>query len=197
MFRNSVRASENSNCLEFDPNSHLGLLELGHGLCVVDDIDDESEIESAICVMENYDDSSFKDEILYYICGVIVRRMEKQIKCKDCCYVLHANDSDLRTYTRLTDFKSKGKLIRSSEDVLKVVKYAYLLKLSETNLTTVNLTMRVCNHLTGSVFKGHLSNDEFTGSHELLLIKICNSIVFENNISSHCKTKNLACDEEI
>ncbi|KAG8307101.1 THAP domain containing 9 [Homalodisca vitripennis] len=191
MFRNSVRASENSNCLEFDPNSHLGLLELGHGLCVVDDIDDESEIESAICVMENYDDSSFKDEILYYICGVIVRRMEKQIKCKDCCYVLHANDSDLRTYTRLTDFKSKGKLIRSSEDVLKVVKYAYLLKLSETNLTTVNLTMRVCNHLTGSVFKGHLSNDEFTGSHELLLIKSVTQL-FLKIISHHiAKQKTL------
>lgn len=117
--------------------------------------------------------------------------MEKQIKCKDCCYVLHANDSDLRTYTHLTDFKSKGKLIRSSEDVLKVVKYAYLLKLSETNLTTVNLTMRVCNHLTGSVFKGHLSNDEFTGSHELLLIKSVTQL-FLKIISHHiAKQKTL------
>lgn len=199
MFRNSIRASEHGNCLDFEPTLHLGLLELGNNQCDLIDTD-ETDIEGAASIMNNYNISGFKEEILFYICGVIVRRIDKNIYCNDCSYVLYANESDYRPHTRFTDFKSKGKLIRSSEDVLKIVKYAYMIKQStvDKNVSTDVLILRVCNHFKGSIFKGHACNDEFSGSHELFLIKcvrklfykiLCHHIAKEKTVDVTSKPK--------
>ena len=69
-----------------------------------------------------------KDNILYYITGFIVRKLLKIIDCSTCVDNLIEHSSELNyshkhAYSILADAKNRGGLLKSSKNVMKLIKY--------------------------------------------------------------------------
>jgi len=69
-----------------------------------------------------------KENILYYICGFIVRRISQKIDCFTCCEKLlekinEHNYAILNENSKLVAIKNRGGLVKSSSFLVKVVKF--------------------------------------------------------------------------
>lgn len=162
-----------------------------------EDISETCNFEKVLCdLIGNQSSTYYKDNILFYISGFIVRKIDSKIKCLECSNVLLADVSDLSAYTHFTDFISKGKLVRASHDVLKLIKYMYNLYLSNNNkeVNTYNLLAQTCRQFTGSVFKNHKFCSDFADSHEIKLIKLIGQMFFKVICHASAKEKTLAAN---
>ena len=126
MFRNSVQASKTSNSLEFDINHQNCILSFyGPGNATVDNNEEEEELLDHIeyDIVKQCELSYYKENILYYISGFIVKQVDKIMKCTECSDLLQ--DEIELPCSQFSLFLSKGKLIRASYEVFKLVKFLY------------------------------------------------------------------------
>jgi hypothetical protein len=199
MFRHSVRPSENANCADLEPNSiQSSVLDLSVDLSTQiqlgsvdsDSFEDNSfdhDIEIVSEMVDGLQKSYYKDNMIYYICGFIVKKVTLKLKCEECCNLLLADDSDLSVYTHFTDFLSKGGLLRVSEDVFKLVKFIYKLVVVQSafNFNAHQIINKTCNHFRGSIFTNHVSNNCFDElNHATMLIKLVGGL-FLRIIGNH------------
>lgn len=174
MFRNSVQASDRSNCLSFDLNHQNSIISFNESQQLVDDCD-EREIEQIISSCNN---SYYKDNVLYYICGFVVRKLQAKINCEQCSILIMAEESSSSQYSNFNNFVSKGKLVKASSDVFKVIKFMYhnivtVAAEKWSNLNTSQLITLACRTLAGDVFRNHSANMDYSeDSHEIKLIKL-------------------------
>lgn len=189
MFRNSVQSSEKGNCWNFDSNVQNCVLSFAAAEASVTMNDDEDvdnvdlDSLSIYDVVDNSSNSYYKNNILYYICGYVVRKIVTKLKCEECIEMLSDSGAMLTPYTHFTDFVSRGKLVRSSSDVMTVVKTLNgLIKENgcKKKLDTIRMTTVACRILVGNVFKSHKSNVEFGEEiHEIKLIKMIGSLFYK------------------
>ena len=71
--------------------------------------------------------SEYKEAIIGYIGGYIVRKMLKSISCSVCAAALIENNDTRGHYLSLTSLKDNGGLIFPSVDVFKVIKVCELI----------------------------------------------------------------------
>jgi len=145
----------------------------------------------------NSETAYYKDNILYYISGFVVRKIILKTKCQDCIFAIIASDQNLSPYTQFTDFITKGKLIRAHDDVFRIVKYIYnslvVQYTRENNCNSKQIVIDTCSNFMGSVFKMHISNGSFgEDTHEFKLIQLishvfckvyCHHVAKENTIA--------------
>ena len=98
----------------------------------------EEPIKNVKCLLENKN-SYYKDNILFYLSGFIVRKISSKLKCEECIRLLIADDSNLSPYTHFVDYISKGNLVRASSDVIRIVKFMYSLFKNKQNIDKNNL----------------------------------------------------------
>jgi hypothetical protein len=141
--------------------------------------------------------SYYKDNILYYISGFVVRKVNSIMKCAECTDVLYSQsslNSDL-DYDNLTNFVSEGHLINVSQQVFKLIKYLYNLFLASKdspNFSTKNCIVLASRHFHGCLFSNHIANIDFSDdSHELKLIKHIGAIFYKTICFAHTKEKTL------
>lgn len=192
MYRNCVQTSKSGNCLLMDENRQNCILSFSNA--VHEEVEEEVDSTSynMVCEMlKNYEVSYYKENILYYVCGFIVKKIDAKITCTECSRMLLTSDSNLSSYTHFTIMTSKGKLIRASPDVLKLVKFLYSLFVSSDRGSSLNTHQHItvaCRYFKGSIFKGHMSNVELSeDSHEVKLIKTIGSLFFKIFVHSFCK----------
>ena len=149
LFRNAVKASKNSNCIEFSDLSS-GIIPIFHkrkhsaplvevDMSTANNGFTPSEQMLAQQLEEKHH-SEFVENVLYYIGGFIVRKLVNSITCTSCknCLISHSMSSPLRSTdhdylgsrpdnqraSAYTQFVNKGGLTLPSTSVLSVLKYA-------------------------------------------------------------------------
>lgn len=152
---------------------------------------DETEKEDIPDIFP-YDASGFgviKENILFYICGFIVRRVSKKIDCTTCCKNLLEKFNEhsyayLSENSKLVHIKNRGGLIKSSSFALKVVKFVEKTLIAMTNnfksieILTSNLTTKIIITTKNYVYHSNIlvnnkcPNDGFLESHELEMVTI-------------------------
>ena len=70
--------------------------------------------------------SLYRDAILGYIGGYVVRKIQKNLSCVVCADALICNDNLNAYYLSLTHLKDNGGLIYPSKDVIKVIRMCEL-----------------------------------------------------------------------
>lgn len=132
LVKNSILASANSNCVNFEADKEIGFpcrwskkkvtkwhenieCKTSHDDTTDYDSDSESDLLNHTYIIEN---------ILYYICGNIVRKLVKRIKCNGCIDNIMKNVCDKKntfaSYTILVNLKNNGGLVYASHDVFKI-----------------------------------------------------------------------------
>jgi hypothetical protein len=92
---------------------------------IVDEVIDDALLDS---IPNDYGTNLVKDNILYYISGFIVRNIYLKIDCDTCIESLMHVSSDYNycheySFSVLTDVKNRGGLVKSSIDVIKIIKF--------------------------------------------------------------------------
>lgn len=198
MFRNSVQAPKGSNCLEFDIHHQNCIMSFNQtNPSQLDDNSNQEEDEypeELFELLRHSNLSYFKENILYYISGYVVRKVDNAMKCEQCKYVLYdKKEEHSNKHSEFTSTISRGKLIKPSQDVYKLVTFMYKLficKRDERRFNTKECIILACRHFKGELFKDHLSNCEFgDDSHELKLIKLIGNIFYKTICYSYAKEK--------
>lgn len=136
LFRNSVKPSVNGNCLinyssdlapVFDfKNPRRNIIENQN-----EDVElDDSNLNHFMSLVDLTSLSSFQNNILYYIGGVIVRKLLKKNSCSFCQEIIthqgtqdHTYLVDINDSSSFTRFVSNGKLYYPSKGVFEIVQY--------------------------------------------------------------------------
>jgi hypothetical protein len=120
-----------------------------------------------------------KDNILYYITGFIVRKFLKIIDCSTCVDNLieqssEHNYSHKHVYSVSTDVKNGGGLLKSSKNVMKLIKYIgnSLIKLTNNNFTS---------HISGLSAKIIISTKNYVYNFNILQNMTCSDHSFLEN----------------
>jgi hypothetical protein len=104
--------------------------------------------------------SEFKESVIVYISGYVVRMVQKKFRCEDCLSSLHASDIYTEKTHQLLRRKNWGSLIIPSEDVIKVCQeteksLGSLLAQSQASLPKQKfLSQKVANITLKRVFSG-------------------------------------------
>jgi hypothetical protein len=121
-----------------------------------------------------------KDNILYYITGFIVRKLLKIIDCSTCVDNLieqssEHNYSHKHVYSVLTDVKNGGGLLKSSKNVMKLIKYI--------GNSLIKLTNNFISHISGLSAKIIIStiNYDYTRNFNILQNMTCSDHSFLEN----------------
>jgi len=94
--------------------------------------DSSEEYLSSISLFQSFEGQAFdvvKDNILNYICGFIVKNLIKKIDCFTCTDNLLENNFNDHNYNHkykysmLIDVKNRGRLIKCSDAVIKIVRF--------------------------------------------------------------------------
>lgn len=173
-------ASDNANVLQFDPDVQSSVLSLESANNEANsetDPDDFVDTNLISCI-EDPKCSYFKENILYYICGFIVRKARNSISCPDCLQLLISeHDDSSKTFLHFIKTVNRGNLMLVSKDVLDVVLVLdHNLKTMSTPVTksAVNkIVLMACKNLGGKVFANHPIVEEWgEESHPSKLIKL-------------------------
>ena len=131
LMRVSLIGSKQGNCSTFEEepqNSLFSLKWTKRRTPLVTDRDESSlEADIPTNLIGNQIMTPYKEAILGYIGGYIVRSMLKDISCIDCADALLLNDDDTTnygSYHRLIFVKDRGGLISPSADVCKILTVA-------------------------------------------------------------------------
>ena len=126
LLRTSIRGNKYGNCsnLESGCNEPLFQLKWRKAPLVPQQkelvMDEDEELEKICQVAEmEYTMTAYKDNILAYIGGFIVRRILKEISCKECAEALLERQNKNVYYLSLTNIKNSGGLIMPSVEILK------------------------------------------------------------------------------
>ena len=65
--------------------------------------------------------STYKESVLEYIGGFIVRKLSKRLSCELCCVALHVKGRHSFIAKSLTSSKDRGGLVYPSSDALKII----------------------------------------------------------------------------
>jgi hypothetical protein len=103
---------------------------------------------TTLSTLENLTD--FKQSVVEYIGGFVVRRVKNIVKCGDCYASLLSDKSDTGTATNLIKTKDQGGLIQPSRSVIKVCAAAeqclqHVQKTKGIPRTSVNLVTALCS----------------------------------------------------
>lgn len=149
-----------------------------------EDDDDDENISNFLPDVDSFD--LVKENILYYICGFIVRSIYKKVDCQTCANSMIENESDHNyshkyPHSILVDVKNKGGLIKSSKNVVVIVKFieSTLIQLTS-NFCSLSpglsqkVILAVKNHVYNySIFNDlNCINDSFLENHKLNLVTL-------------------------
>lgn len=152
-------------------------------------VEDDDDINIHDLPELNINESSFdilKDNVLYYICGFIVKQIFKKIDCVTCANSLLEvpsihNYCHKQSYSVLVDLKNRGGLVKSSADVMKIVRFIEIILIKFTNnFSTLKscLTSKIINHsknhaYNSNIFKNlNCEDDSFLENHKLNLVTL-------------------------
>ncbi|XP_050064548.1 uncharacterized protein LOC126553424 [Aphis gossypii] len=132
LLKNAISSSYAANCMAFD-NTSESIFEIRWRKKSKDLLNTDSSEESLsnISLFQSFEGQDFdvvKDNILYYICGFIVKNLIKKIDCSTCTDNLLENNFNEHNYNHkykysmLIDVKNRGGLIKCSEAVIKIVR---------------------------------------------------------------------------
>lgn len=135
LLKNSIFVSAATNCSMFQSNDDDGVFAITGGCsrrqkinCVIDDNDDNDDVElKDLCQLPELDVTSYlKENVLFYVAGVIVFRVLPLIKCKECASALrgtqeHCYSKGIHSFTV---FKNRGGLCIPSSSVFSIVSVA-------------------------------------------------------------------------
>lgn len=173
LLRNEISASALGNSLFSDSDPSGSVFDIRwkkkNASEHIDDLDEERDddfpFDIDVSSTASGENSMLKDNILYYICGFIVRKIIKRIHCLNCkaSLVVESDEhgySSRGEHTQLVHLKDHGGLVRVSEDVFRTVQLAervFFIALNKTSLSHVdNHFMENCT----IVVKNELSFDK-------------------------------------
>jgi hypothetical protein len=126
LVRTSIKGSKYGNCSNLEPecNEPLFQLKWKKPKKTEEEITDEDGQLQSLCDVVDQDKSMsiYKENILAYIAGFVVRKVLKFISCKVCAEALLEKDNNNIYYLNLINVKNNGGLIVPSADVVKIVK---------------------------------------------------------------------------
>jgi hypothetical protein len=151
LLKNSVSSSYATNCILMDSTNtnsiFVGPKTKKHWIdtedIIVDEVIDDALLDS---IPNNYGTNLIKDTILYYISGFIVRSIYLKIDCDTCVKSFMHVSSDYNycheySFYVLTDVKNRGGLVKSSIDVIQIVKFV---EITLSNITNNLTNMKSC-----------------------------------------------------
>ena len=158
MFRNCVEAPNTGNCAVFDVNHQNAIINFScDAVQEVDTSDHDDENFEVISLLPYY-----RENVIFYICGFVIKRIEEKVECNKYRKVLTADESDLSSQAHFTDFVSRGALIRPSYDAYRITKYIYGLIMSLSEKTTRVDEMFIINrtrvHFENTLFGSRLGS---------------------------------------
>jgi len=200
LLKNSVTSSYAANCLAFDKSSNESVFEIRwakrksvdtcylHDESILEETEKEEEIPD-IFMNEADGFGMVKENILYYICGFIVRRISKKIDCLTCCDNLletfnEHNYAILNENSKLVAIKNRGGLVKSSYFVVKVVKFVektlidLTFNFKSVKMLNSSLTSKIIIFAKNYVYNSNIlvnvncPNDGFLENHKLELVTI-------------------------
>lgn len=220
LLRNSIVASKSANCVTFDDHSHgsvfslkwkrrISPIDTNRQLSLELQGDDFDEI-NLFC--GNFALTFFKEAILTYIAGFIVRKLLKVISCKTCAGSLlnqsfNEHSYSLSTYS-LINSKNRGGLVVPSNDVSDVVKICEKVfrfnvsgeslsqsKISKDNNLKLKLILNVNKVLDKNIFSNLNSHDVQTASinediHSTQLVKNIAAYFFDIRLARYAQDFN-------
>lgn len=209
LLHTEVKGSKYGNCIEL-PESPISILTvtssivpkaiLPTGLSLEETEKHFIEIIKQPCSDHDYNTISFPDlteyarEVVSYIGGFVVRKMQNKVKCPDCLQALEGKDScylqDLKQYNK----NSKGGLVSASEDVIylcqlaekQVRSYSHSLK----NINKDKLVIETIKTVSKPLFpklRKHVLNESLFENHAIELTKLIISTYVDLRI--HYETK--------
>lgn len=160
------------------------------------DIEDSNFISSMPWMPEGME--SVIKSIVEYICGYVVKRIAKKIKCESCVTVLYG---DVREGS-LIYMKDEGGLIYPSQDVFEIgVKservFRKFIKDKNVNENMFKKLVNECLVLCKQLFKTlniHMYESPASSNHKYLLIKLVIETYFIIRIKYEAKLQNIAKD---
>ena len=130
LLRNSIVASKYANCLSFEFNDSRPIFSLkwSKNRSTIEDFsgsvhngeDDDSQLINELPTSWNL--SSYRNSIVAYIGGYIIRNLMKTISCTTCFLATLAEHKDISIDHNLIVLKDNGGLLYPSEDVLRILK---------------------------------------------------------------------------
>lgn len=171
------------------------------------DLLNEDSPLSSISLFKSFEGQDFdvvKDNILYYICGFIVKNIIKKIDCSTCTDNSLENNFNEHNYNHkykysmLLDVKNRGGLIKCSDAVIKIVRFVEhkLIDFTSNFISiTSSFTSKIIILTKNYVFNYNIfenircSEESLLDSHKLDLVTICKEYL---KIRLHyvAKTKN-------
>ncbi|KAI5716664.1 hypothetical protein M8J76_010347 [Diaphorina citri] len=137
LLKNEISASALGNSLFSDSDPVGSIFDIrwkkrNENLDDVEEEEDEEQImdEYYQCFFHEYQSTEvnvlLKDNILYYICGFVVRKIIKNIHCLDCksSLILEKENRSSEEHTQLVHLRDLGGLVHVSNDVFKTVQTA-------------------------------------------------------------------------
>lgn len=204
--KNSIKCSENSNCNSFDNDITASIFSFTHSSKnknnLTDNFDSDYEkndedILNRSTLLDNKN-SCYKDcknNIMYYICGYVVKKIITRYDCTSCIQSLIEPYSEhkyscIDQHNKFVSFRNNGDLISASLNVFKIIskieKYLLLLTDDLKKLNIQNLDLKIiyfCNKkfsLDQNTFKDLSCNVPlFDRPHKMLLI----SLLFKKYLS--------------
>lgn len=177
LLKNSVSASYSANCILMDSASTESVFEIRWAKKKVDSSECEENFDNDNLTELDLDDGCFdvlKDNVLYYICGFIVKKIFKKIDCTTCAESL-LEDPTLHSYCHrnsfsvFIDLKNRGGLVKTSVDVMKIVTFVEFTLIELTNNLTVlksclssKIIINTKNHVFNSNIFKNLSCENYS-----------------------------------
>ena len=144
LLRNSIIASRHGNCVMFEEEACAPVFSFKWSKNRTplrqpeSDMSDEGEKElSTYLITQESTFSPYKDAIIAYVGGYIIRSLMKSISCPTCYQAAVTNKKNVDLDHIFISMKDRGGLLYPSRDVLKILK--------------------ICE----TVFKGYVSGDNF------------------------------------
>lgn len=188
LLKNSISSSYAANCIALDNTGSESVFEIRWAKKtlednVIEEVEDEN-VSSLLTYIDSFD--LVKDNILYYICGFIVRSVYKKIDCQTCAYSMIENESEHNyshkyPHSILVDVKNRGELIKSSKDVVVIVKFieSTLIQLTSNFYSLLSgLSQKVILAVKNHVYNYSIFNclncvdDGFLENHKLNLVTL-------------------------
>lgn len=128
LVRNSVKGSKYGNCSNLEPECKEPLLQLKwkkpeKAPEEKENIDEDEKIQAFCDVIDQEKSMTYyKENILAYIGGFVVRKIIKSLSCQVCAEALLEKGNKNIYYLNLLNIKNNSELIVPSQDVVKIVK---------------------------------------------------------------------------
>ena len=197
LLRNSIIGSKNSNCLTFEDHSSSSIFSLKisrNRAPLIENIDVEMEhaYENFVSKINLLTNSVYKEAILGYIGGFIVRKLLTKIDCETCAHALTDNKSRniendhyygvnvIPSHCALVSFKDRGGLVTPSKsvfDILNVCEKVFKLHVcgldskslqisSNKNIKRIMMYVAIKNLISTNIFTNLIEHD--INNHEAL-----------------------------